>query len=397
MTVKVFLIGEPRTFYLLQALDSEFSELFRVRSDFRPSVDRTPETEHGYAALIARECTEHALPALDASAVARTIEEGSRLAGDRRRLTTRLSEVMDIVRESAHWTTAANRAVVTDNDVDIALRERERRNDRPRRDVLELIRRGVLRFEPAGTAAGKLYGIGVIMADATVFGRPIRVMASAYLGTAGVIDIEREASLSGPIHNKGFLVLSGYLGQRFARNGPLILSASVSFDQLYEEVEGDSASAAELYALMSAIGTIPLRQGIAVTGAINPEGYILPVGGVTQKVEGFFDACVQVGLTGEQGVILPRSNIDNLLLKREVRDAVASGQFHIYAIDRIEDGWPVLAGLEAGEVMADGSYPRDTIHYCVAGQLESWVEQWKSFGAPANPWSEGPPSFAERS
>jgi lon-related putative ATP-dependent protease len=383
LNCKVILIGEPRTYYLLRALDTEFAELFRVKADFRPYIERTPDSERGYAAFIARECRDHSLPPLDASAVARTIEEGSRLADDQRRLTTRLGDIADLVRESAHCAGIAGRMTVTASDVELAIHQRERRNEQPRREILELIRRGVLRFEPEGTAAGKLYGIGLISLGEAAFGRPIHVMASAFLGTAGVIDIEREASMSGPIHNKGFLVLSGYLGRQFARNEPLILSASVSFDQLYEEVEGDSASAAELYALMSAIGNVPLRQGMAVTGAVNPEGSVLPVGGVTRKIEGFFDACLQVGLTGDQGVIIPRGNIENLLLRRDVREAIENGRFHIHAIDRIEQGWPVLAGMAAGETTADGSYTENTVHDRVAQQLEAWAEQWKSFGAPA--------------
>ena len=190
------------------------------------------------------------------------------------------------------------------------------------------------------------------------------------MGTGGVINIEREAKLSGPLHSKGFLVLSGYLGWMFARAEPLILSASVSFEQMYEEVEGDSASVAELYALMSAIGEVPLRQGIAVTGAVSEKGQVLPVGGVTEKIEGFFAACERVGLDG-QGVILPRRNVDNLVLRREVRDAVEAGRFHIWAIDRIEEGWPILTGLEAGEARPDGTFPEGTVHHAVKAASRS--------------------------
>jgi predicted ATP-dependent protease len=214
-------------------------------------------------------------------------------------------------------------------------------------------------------------------------------MASAFLGTGGVVNIEREARLSGPIHNKGFLVLSGYLGQRFAQKLPLILSASLSFDQLYEEVEGDSASAAELYALMSAIGGFPLERGIAVTGALNQDGVILPVGGVTEKIEGFFAACEAVGYEGPTGVVVPRKNLENLTLSTEVRTAAESGRFKVYAIDQFEEGWPILSGLDAGEPDEDGSYPPDSVDGRVMSQLKAWARQWKAFGGPdAGPGEE---------
>ncbi|MBI4538502.1 MAG: AAA family ATPase [Gemmatimonadetes bacterium] len=378
--LKVVLIGDPFLYYLLQALDTEFPELFKAKVDFAPHMDRTPEAEQGYARFIAAQCARESLLPFEAEAAARVIEEGSRVAGDQRRLTTRFREIVDLVREAAYVATAEERATVGAADVERALEARHRRNTRPHRELLELIDRGILRFEPRGEAAGQLYGIGLIAVNENMFGRPIRVMASAYLGTLGVINIEREARLSGPIHSKGFLVMSGYLGRRFARGQPLILSASLSFDQLYEEVEGDSASAAELYALLSAISGVPLQQGMAVTGAVNQEGVILPVGGVTQKVEGFFAACERVGLTGEQGVVLPRANVENLVLCKDVRNAVAADRFHIHAIDRIEDGWPILAGLSAGEPSADGSFPERTVYGAVMDQLSVWAEQWERLG-----------------
>jgi predicted ATP-dependent protease len=205
-------------------------------------------------------------------------------------------------------------------------------------------------------------------------------MCSAYLGTEGVINIEREALLSGRIHNKGFLILSGYLGRTFARSKPLLLSASLSFDQLYEEIEGDSASAAELYALLSAISGVPIRQDICITGAINQDGTILPVGGVTEKIEGVFAAFEQTGLTGEQSVIVPRRNVENLVLRRPIREAVADGRFHIRAIDRIEEGWPILTGLEAGEMGEDETFPEGSVYRLVTQQLDEFVREWATMG-----------------
>lgn len=378
--LKVVLVGEPYLYYALRYLDPEFEELFKVKVDFRPHVERTDDAERGYAAFVAARCRREDLPPFDAGAVARVVEEGARRAGHQDKLSTRFGVIADLVREAAHAAKASGRHVVEADDVDRALRERDRRNNRLHRELLELIERGVLHFEPAGEAVGQLYGIGLLEIGDEPFGRPIRVMASAFLGTGGVVNIEREARLAGPIHNKGFLVLSGYLGRRFARRAPLILSASLSFDQIYEEVEGDSASVAELYALMSAIGGVPLRQGIAVTGALNQEGIVLPVGGVTQKIEGFFAACRRVGLTGEQGVVIPRRNVPNLVLRQEVRDAVVAGRFHVYAIDRVEEGWPILAGMPAGEPTPEGTFPEGSVHHAVAAQLLAWVEEWRRLG-----------------
>ncbi|HEX7118501.1 MAG TPA: ATP-binding protein [Longimicrobiales bacterium] len=379
--VKVVLIGEPTLYYLLRSLDTEFTELFKIRVDFQPQMDRTADAERGYARLVAAHAKAESLPAFDATAVAALVEEGSRRAGDQRKLTTRFADIVDLVRESAHWARAAGRERVRAEDVARALDERDRRDKRMQRELLELIERGVLAFEPTGERVGQVYGIGLLSAAGEMFGRPIRVTASAYMGTGGVINIEREAKLSGPLHSKGFLVLSGYLGWMFARTEPLILSASLSFEQMYEEVEGDSASVAELYALMSAIGEVPLRQGIAVTGAISDKGLVLPVGGVTDKIEGFFAACQRAGLDG-QGVIVPRRNADNLVLRREVRDAVEAGRFHVWAIDRIEDGWAILAGRDAGERRDDGTFPDGTVHHAVQNRLSRWAAEWKRFAHP---------------
>jgi predicted ATP-dependent protease len=372
----VVLIGEPRTFYLLQQLDSEFDEVFKVKVDFATDMEREQNGggEEGYAHLIAAECRRRSLPAFDASAVARIIEEGSRLAEDQTKLTTRLRPVLDLVLESAHH--AGDDEPVTAEHVQAALDDQDLRRRRPERRLLELLERGVLAFDPKGEAVGQLYGIGLSWLGESAFGRPIRVMASAYLGRGGLIHIEREAKLAGRIHNKGFLVVSGYLGRYFARRRPLTLSATLSFDQMYEEVEGDSASAAELYALLSAIGEVPLRQGIAVTGAVNQEGMILPVGGVTAKVEGFFKACTRMGLDGRQGVVFPRRNLDHLCLREDVRRAVTEGHFHLWAIERVEEGWPILSGTDAGESTAEGDFPAGTVHGAVQARLDGWAEQW---------------------
>jgi len=388
----VIMVGEPKTFYLLQLLDSEFDEVFKVKSDFATDMDRDADAEIAYARLIAAECARKSLPPFDVGAVARLIEEGSRLSDDQTKLTTRLRPVLDLVLESAHH--AEGSAVVTSEHVEAALAHQDLRRRRPERELLEQIERGILAFEPGGERVGQLYGIGLTWLGDGAVGRPIRVMASAYMGRGGLVNIEREAKLAGRIHNKGFLVVSGYLGRRFAREKPLTLSGTLSFDQLYEEVEGDSASAAELYALMSAIGEIPIRQGIAVTGAVNQEGMVLPVGGVTAKVEGYFKACERIGLDGKQGVVLPRRNLDHLCLRRTVRDAVAEGRFHLWAIDQVEEGWPILSGMEAGPEAEDGTYPGGTANGAVKTRLDAWAEKWRKLEAhavDAEAESEGEP------
>ncbi|MFC1575799.1 Lon protease family protein, partial [Gemmatimonadota bacterium] len=377
LNVKVILIGEPDTYYMLRQADPEFDELFKVKVDFTPHMDRTPEAEAGYASFVAARCQKENLPPFDAGAVATVVEEGSRLASNQHKLSTRFRAIRDLVREAAHVASGNQAEVVSRDHVEGALLDRHRRNNRPHQEMLDLIKRGVLSFEPKGRVVGQIHGIGLIQISDEAFGRPIRVMCSAYLGTEGVVNIEREAHMSGRIHNKGFLVLSGYLGRTFARSKPLLLSASLSFDQMYEEVEGDSASAAELYALLSAISGVPIRQDICITGAINQDGVILPIGGVTEKIEGVFSAFEQTGLTGDQGVIIPRRNVENLVLRRRVRDAVAEGRFHVYAIERIEEGWPILTRMEAGEMQDDETFPEGTVHRLVVEQLDEFLREWR--------------------
>jgi predicted ATP-dependent protease len=374
-SLKVILVGEPGTFYTLRALDDEFRELFKVKADFRPDMERTPETERAYAAFVAASGPREGAPPFEAGAVARIIEEGSRIAADQNKLTTRFGLIADIVRESAHWAGTAGRTIVSHIDVTRALHERDRRERRPHRALLELIERRILAFEPSGEAAGQLYGMAVITVGDEAFGRPMRVMATAFMGPGGLSNLEREVAMSGPIHSKAFLLLAGYVARQFARNRPLSLSATISFEQLYEEIEGDSASAAELYALLSAVAGVPIRQGIAVTGAVNQIGTILPVGGVTEKVEGFYAACCCVGLTGMQGVIVPRRNLDNLVLCDEVRTAVVTGRFHVWAIDRFEEGWPILTGWVAGEADEAGNYPQGSLYRVVTDRMDAWDAQ----------------------
>ncbi|UCC47514.1 MAG: AAA family ATPase [Gemmatimonadota bacterium] len=390
LSCRVILIGDPYTYYLLHAFDDDFRELFKVKADFSPYMTRDADGERAYGAFIAARCEEESLPPFDACGVARVAEFGSRLAEHQERLTTRFGAIGDLVREAGFFAKANAHEVVSEQDVQRAIEEREDRVNRAERELLELIENDTLTVEPSGERVGQLYGLAVLAAAEHTFARPIKVEASAFMGTSGVVDIEREVRLGGPLHNKGVLVLSGYLGELFAQDHPLIMSATLSFDQLYEEVEGDSASAAELYALVSAIADVPLRQGIAITGALNQKGDIQPIGAVSTKIEGFYRACRRRGLTGEQGVIIPARNIPNLVLNDEVIEAVRQGQFHIWPIRQVEEGWEVLAGMPAGERDEHGDLPEDSVYGRTAAKLLEWARGWREFGRPVRKGRQPP-------
>lgn len=382
LSCRVILIGDPYIYHMLYALDDDFRELFKVKADFSPYMQRDTDAERGYGAFLAARCAEEGLVPFHADAVARVVEFGSRLAEHQDRLSTRFGAIGDLAREASHFAKVAESDRVRASDVRRAIQERDERVNRAERELLTLIESDTLAVEPRGARIGQLYGLAVLSAAEHAFARPIKVEGSAFMGTSGVVDIEREVRLGGPLHNKGVLVLSGYLGDRFAQRHPLILSASLSFDQLYEEVEGDSASAAELYTLVSAIASVPLRQGIAVTGAVNQKGDIQPIGAVTTKIEGFFRACQRRGLTGEQGVIIPSRNLSNLVLRDEVVEAVREGQFHVWPIRQVEEGWPILAGRQAGDADDEGIYPDDTVYGRAAARLWDWAHGWREFGKP---------------
>ena len=382
LNCRVILIGDPYTYLLLHAYDNDFRELFKVKADFSPHMVRDTEGERKYGAFIAARCEEESLPPFEAAAVARVAEFGSRLAEDQERLTTRFGLVADLVREAGFFAQSNGLSAVTAADVQRAIREREGRVNRPEREILELIEKDILAVEPTGAKVGQIYGLAVLSAAEHSFARPIKVEASAFMGTSGVVDIEREVRLGGPLHNKGVLVMSGYLGDLFAQDHPLIMSVSLSFDQLYEEVEGDSASAAELYALVSAISGVPIRQGIAITGAVNQKGDVQPIGGVTTKIEGYFRACQRRGLSGEQGVVIPARNVANLVLNDEVIDAVRQREFHIWPITQIEEGWEILTGVPAGERDENARFPENSVYGRAAEKLWEWAHGWRDFGRP---------------
>jgi predicted ATP-dependent protease len=317
-------------------------------------------------------------------AVARVIEHGARLTDHQQKLSTRFGEIADLVREANYWTKQRRGEHTTAQDVQKAIDQRIYRSNRAEERIQELIDEGSIRVDVAGEVAGQVNGLSVMSLGDYQFGKPSRITVRTYTGRSGVVSLDREAKLSGRIYDKGLLTLSGYLGGKYALSAPLSLSASISFEQLYEEIEGDSASSTELYALLSSLSQLPLKQGIAVTGSVDQQGNIQPIGGANEKIEGFFLTCKHKGLSGEQGVLLPEQNVVNLMLREEVRQAVADGKFHIYPVRTIDEGIEILTGTPAGELQDDGSYPEDSVHGLVLARLEEIAANLKEMGKSKN-------------
>lgn len=371
LDVKVVLIGDAPTYYMLQRYEPDFGKLFKVQADFGADFPRTTETALCYAQFIAARCHQEGLLPFDREAVAGVVEFGSRLAGHQKRLSTHFGEIADLVREASFWAKRSGRDHVSAADVARAEGERIRRANRVEEEIQELLDEGVLRVDVTGEAVGQVNGLAVLSVGNYAFGRPSRITVRTYTGRQGVVSLDREAKLSGRIYDKGLLTLDGYLGGKYATDRPLSLSATISFEQLYEEVEGDSASCTELCALLSSLSGLPLRQGLAVTGSVDQQGNVQPVGGVNEKIEGFFETCRSRGLTGDQGVVLPAQNVVNLMLRAPVRQAVADGQFHVYPVRTVDETIELLTGWPAGVPGDDGSYPPDTVHGRVAARLEA--------------------------
>jgi predicted ATP-dependent protease len=383
LTVKVVLIGSPMTYYLLCALDPDFSELFKVKVDFDGSMARTPEYEGLCARFVGSVCREEQLRHFASDGVAKLLEHSSRLVADQGRLSARLGDLLDTVREAAFWAEQAGRPLVTGTDVQRAVAERVHRADLAQERFAQLLADGTLAIATEGEVVGQVNGIAVIDLGEHAFGRPVRITARTYSGEPGVVDIEREAKLGGRIHSKGVLILTGFVAGRFARELPLALAASLTFEQQYEEVDGDSASSAELYALLSSVAGIPLRQDIAVTGAVNQHGEILPVGAINAKVEGFFDACRVRGLTGRQGVMIPAPNARHLMLREDVVEAVRAARFHVWTVTSVDEGLELLTGRPAGAPDAAGHYPEASVNGAVVRTLAASVERLRQLRAPA--------------
>jgi lon-related putative ATP-dependent protease len=381
LDVKVILIGHPIIYYLLNAYDEDFQKLFKVKADFTTQMDRTPEAERSYALFVSTITHQDKSLPFDRSAVARVIEYGSRLAGDQDKLSTRFGEITDLIREAAQRAAQNAHTTVTADDVQIAEEARRFRVDLIQERLQEAIAQGTLLIETTGSAVGRVNGLSVLDSGDYAFGHPTRITATVGPGRKGVISIEREVELSGPIHGKGVLILSGYLLQKYGQARSLNLSASLVFEQSYGMVEGDSASLAELFALISALSEIPLRQDIALTGSVNQHGQVQPIGGATEKIEGFFDVCKDKGLTGQQGVLIPASNRRLLMLRNDVVEAVRAGQFHIWTAETVDQGLALLTGCEPGELNKRGAYPKGSVHRAVADRLAKYEVILKSEAA----------------
>lgn len=380
LSVKILLVGRPLYYHLLHAYDESFPELFKVSADFDTQMGRSEEDVRAFLSFLSGFCGKESLLPLDAGAAAKVIEHASRLAEDREKLTIRLGALTDVVREAHYWAVQEKAACVGAAHVTRALEEKVYRSGLLQERVQEMIRRGFLLIATEGGAVGQVNGLSVLSFGEISFGRPSRITASVAPGRDGVVDIEREVELGGPIHSKGVLILSGYLARRFARRRPLTLTARLGFEQSYEGVEGDSASSTELYALLSALSGLPIDQGIAVTGSVNQAGAVQAIGGVNEKIEGYFDVCVAKGITGRQGVLIPGSNAANLMLREDVVAAVAAGRFHVWAADTVDDGIELLTATPAGAPGDDGRFPEGTVNGRVERALLEFSERLRELG-----------------
>ncbi len=381
VNVKVIMIGHQMIYHELYSLDEDFRKIFKVKADFDSEMARDARAFADYASFISSRCHDEGLLHFDPSGAAQVIEYGSWLVDNRQKLSARFSDVADIVREANYWARYSGASIVSAVHVQRAVEEKYYRSSLIEERIREMIVDGTILVDVDGEAVGQVNGLAVIDLGDIRFGKPSRITAKTFMGKSGVIDIERESGMSGKIYEKGVLILSGYLGAKYAQEHPLSVAASLCFEQSYEGIDGDSASSTELYALLSSLSNLPIKQGIAVTGSVNQNGQVQPIGGVNQKIEGFFDVCKIRGLTGAQGVMIPEQNVNNLMLRRDVVDAVAAGKFHIYAVRTIDEGIEILTGASAGERNDQNAYPEGTVNHRVDQRLKEFAEALQKFGA----------------
>ena len=380
VTVKVIMVGPPMVYHLLQAYEEDFSKLFKVKADFDTEVVRSERQDRQYARFIAKICREEGLPHFGVDAVAEVIRQGFRFADRHDRLSLNFSLISDLIREAGYWARKDNHSFVTRGDVDAAVAHKRHRSNLAEHWIQNEIKEGTLMVDLDGEIVGQVNGLSVHDLGDYAFGRPTRITARTYVGTKGVIDVQREAELAGNIHSKGVMTLAGYLAGKFAGLHPFAMNASLTFEQTYSEIEGDSAAVAELAAILSSLADLPIRQYLAVTGSVNQLGEIQPIGGANEKIEGFFESCSRRGLTGKQGVIIPARNTKHLALRRDVVEAVESGQFSIYAVNTLEEAIELLTGVTAGERGIDGEYPPDTVFGRAAQRLAEMAQAVAEWG-----------------
>lgn len=376
---KVVVIADAYLYYLLLAYDEDVQKMFKVRADFDTSMKKTDESILQVARFVKRTTEEEGLKPLDRAAVAALVEEAVRMAGRQEKITTSFPTIADLVREANFWARESGQDIVTADHMEKALEARIYRANLIEEHLQEMIDRGTLMIDVDGAVVGQVNGLAVYSLGDYMFGKPSRITASTSMGRAGIINIEREADLSGSTHNKGMLILGGYLRKKYAQDKPLTISASIAFEQSYGGVDGDSASSTEIYALLSSLSGAPIKQSLAVTGSVNQKGEIQAIGGVNQKIEGWFDCCRLRGLTGDQGVLIPASNVQDLMLRKCVVESVRSGRFHIYPVSTIDQGIEILTGVASGERKPDGTYPKGSINQLVDLKLRSLAEGLKEF------------------
>ncbi|MCM8901016.1 AAA family ATPase [Caldicoprobacter algeriensis] len=378
--IKVVLVGSDLLFQLLHQLDEDFAKLFKVKVDFDDEMEANEENLLGLAKFISGYCRRENLRHFSRDAVLSVADYASRLVEHQEKFTTRFNDIVEIIVEANTWAEVAGKSIVTSQEVKKAIEEKEYRSSKYDEKLMELLKNDVIMVETEGEAIGQINGLAVIQLGDYVFGKPTKITATTFMGRSGIVNIEREVDMSGRIHSKGVMILSAYIGEQYAQEIPLALTANITFEQLYSGIEGDSASSAELYAILSSLAEVPIKQGIAVTGSVNQKGEIQPVGGVTYKIEGFFELCKARGLTGEQGVIIPYQNIKNLVLKDEVIEAVKEGKFHIYPIKTIDEGVEILMGIPAGKKLENGFFEKGTLHERVYNKLRQYALTMVNFG-----------------
>jgi len=379
LDIKVVILGDRRLYYLLQEYDPDFSELFKVQADFEEEIDRSDDNNLLLARLIATLARKEKMLPFHRDAVAQVIDYASRRVEDAEKLTTHMRSIADLLREADYWARHDGRDVVAGKDIRLTIDQQIHRASRVRERIQEAIHRGDIFIDSEGGKVGQVNGLSVLSLGNYMFGQPSRITATVHIGEGNVVDIEREVEMSGPIHSKGVLILSSFIASRYAQQHPLSLSASLVFEQNYGGVDGDSASLAELCCLLSAVACVPIKQSYAMTGSVNQHGQVQPIGGVNEKIEGFFEVCQTRGLDGEQGVIIPQSNVKNLMLHPDVIDAVREGKFHIYAVTAVDEALSLLTGLEAGELDAEGNYPPESMNGKVHARLKEMAHIRQSF------------------
>jgi ATP-dependent Lon protease len=378
-STKVILIGDAQIYYLLYSLDDDFKKIFKIKADFDSVMNKDDDKIQQYASFVRKICDEDKLRPFDKAGIAAVVEHGVRITGRQKKLSTRFHLIADLLREANYWAEKDGSDVITEKHVDQAIERRNYRVNLIEEKIQEMIDDGTILIDSDGAVVGQVNGLSVYNLGDYMFGKPSRITAKTSLGKAGIINIEREAEMSGPIHNKGVYILAGYLRGKYAQDKPITMSASLCFEQSYSGVEGDSASSTEIYALLSSISGLPLRQDIAVTGSVNQKGEVQPIGGVNEKIEGFFDVCRAKGLTGMQGVMIPHLNVDDLMLRKDVVQAVKERKFHIFPVKTIDQGIEILTGMEAGEMLEDGRFKEGTVNNRVDQKLRELGTKIKEF------------------